>query len=237
MTEKAIAVETTISAPFETVWNALRDPAEIRRWHGWEYDGDALADEIDVIYFQGVEADAAAGTIDIAEGSRFELEPRGTETVVRVTMPAPAGEAGWEHFYDDIREGWTSFVMQLRFALEQHPGENRRTLRLDGAGAAPVEPAALGLESTKTPGERYEGTSAWGEPLSGEVLFRNEHQVGLTVDGYGPGLVILHAKPPQVRPPNGGGMAIVTAYGLDDAEFAALERRWASWWREHYPSP
>jgi hypothetical protein len=50
MTDKAIAVETTISAPFETVWNALRDPVEIRRWHGWEYDGEALADEIDVIY-------------------------------------------------------------------------------------------------------------------------------------------------------------------------------------------
>jgi len=83
MTDKAIAVETTISAPFETVWNALRDPFEIRRWHGWEYDGDALADEIDVIYFQDVEADEAAGTITMADGSRFEVEARGPHTVVR----------------------------------------------------------------------------------------------------------------------------------------------------------
>jgi len=235
MTDDPIAVETTISAPFEVVWNALRDPGEIRRWHGWEYDGDAIADEIDVIYFQGVDADDAAGTIAMADGSRFALEARGRETVVRVTMPAPVGDAPWERFYDDIREGWTSFVMQLRFALECHRGEDRRTLQFDGAGSAPVDSAAIGLDGAQTPGRRYDGTTAWGEQWSGEVLFRNEHQVGLTVDGYGPGLAILHAKPPQVRPPHGGGMAIVTTYGLDEAAFATLELRWTTWWREHYP--
>jgi hypothetical protein len=170
----------------------------------------------------------------MADGSRFEVEARGPHTVVRVTMPAPVGDAGWEEFYDDIREGWTSFVMQLRFALENHPGEDRRTLWLEGAGAAPLDPAQLGLDGGRPPGDRYEGATAWGESWSGEVLFRNEHQVGLTVDGYGPGLVILHGKPPQARPPHGGGMAIVTAYGLDDAGFAALEQRWTAWWRQRF---
>jgi hypothetical protein len=228
-----IAVETTIAAPFETVWNALRDPVEIRRWHGWEYDG--LGEEIDVIYLRDVNADREAGTIEFGDGSRFTVEPRGSGTVVRVTMAAPAGEAAWESFYDDIREGWMSFVMQLRFALERHPGEDRRTLQLDGAGAVPADPAAIGLDDARAPGERYAGETAWGERWAGEVLFSSEHQTGLTVDGYGPGLVILHAKPPATRPPHGGGMAIVTTYGLDDDDFAALERRWTSWWREHYP--
>lgn len=228
-----IAVETTIAAPFETVWNALRDPVEIRRWHGWEYDG--LGEEIDVIYLRDVNADREAGTIEFGDGSRFTVEPRGSGTVVRVTMAAPAGEAAWESFYDDIREGWMSFVMQLRFALERHPGEDRRTLQLDGAGAPPADPAAIGLDDARAPGERYAGETAWGERWAGEVLFSSDHQTGLTVDGYGPGLVILHAKPPATRPPHGGGMAIVTTYGLDDDDFAALERRWTSWWREHYP--
>jgi hypothetical protein len=169
----------------------------------------------------------------MADGSRFELEDRGFETVVRVTMPAPAAGARWEEFYDDIREGWTSFVYQLRFALEQHPGAERRTLQLDGAGDTPADLAAIGLDAG-APGTPYTGTTAWGEPLSGRVLYRGEHQVGLTVDGYGPGLVILHAKPPAKRPPHGGGMAIVTAYGLDDAAFAALESRWRTWWEERY---
>jgi len=228
-----IAVETSIAAPFETVWHALRDPASIRRWHGWEYDG--LDTEIAEIYLHGVKADEPAGTIAIAEGSRFVVEDHGPQTVVRVTMAAPAGDAGWEEFYDDIREGWTSFVHQLRFALERHPGEDRRTLQLDGAGPRPLVPAALGLDGAERAGESYAGTTGWGERWSGEVLFRNEHQIGLTVDGYGPGLVVLHAKPPAKRPPHGGGMAIVTSYGLDAAAQAALEDRWAAWWREHYP--
>ncbi|MGI8780273.1 MAG: SRPBCC family protein [Solirubrobacteraceae bacterium] len=228
-----VAVETSIAAPFETVWHALRDPASIRRWHGWEYDG--LDTEIAEIYLHGVKADEPAGTIAIAEGSRFVVEDHGPQTVVRVTMAAPAGDAGWGEFYDDIREGWTSFVHQLRFALERHPGEDRRTLQLDGAGPRPLVPAALGLDGAERAGEPYAGTTGWGERWSGEVLFRNEHQIGLTVDGYGPGLVVLHAKPPAKRPPHGGGMAIVTSYGLDAAAQAALEDRWAAWWREHYP--
>ena len=128
----------------------------------------------------------------MADGSRFELERAGEATVVRVIMPAA------EEGYDEIREGWPSFVMQLRFALEHHPGEERRTIQRSGSGTPP--------------------------DTTSEQLYRNEHQVGLVVDGYGPGLVIIHAKP------DGGGMAIVTTYGLDDDAFAELERRW----RESY---
>jgi hypothetical protein len=206
MPDRAVAVETTISAPFATVWAALRDPAAIRRWHGWEYDDHGGLDgEIDVIYFQGVEADEAAGTLTIADGSRFELEDRGAETVVRVTMPAPAER--WDDVYHDVREGWTTFVHQLRFALEEHPREARRSLRVPADA-----PLAVELD-----GERHTTTTRWGERLSGRVAFRTPHQLGLVVDEYGPGLVAVHH----------GRMTVLTAYGLDDDAFTALAARWS----------
>jgi hypothetical protein len=147
----------------------------------------------------------------MGDGSRFELERVRDGTLVRLVMAAP--EVDWEREYDEMREGWTSFVMQLRFALERHPGEDRRTLRLAGAGEPPVPLAS-------DPEEPYEGATRWGEPWAGVLHHRTAHQVGLTVDSYGPGLVIVHF----------GRMAIVTTYGLDDDAFAALERRW----RENY---
>jgi hypothetical protein len=212
MPDRAVAVELTIAAPFADVWRALRDPAEIRRWHGWEYDeAGGLDGEIEVIYVNDVAADQAAGTIEIADGSRFEVEERGAETVVRVTMPAPADGASWEEFYADVREGWATFVAQLRFALERHPGEDRRTLKLDGPPAVAVDGA---------PGSPYAATTPWGESLSGRVEHRTAHQVVLSADGYGPGLVALHAKP------GGRGLAVITTYGMDDEAFAALEQRW-----------
>ena len=209
MPDRAIAVETTISAPFAAVWQALRDPEAIRRWHGWDFDG--LDEEIDVIYVRDVPADEAAGTIEIGDGSRFELEDRGATTVVRVTMPAPAAGASWDEFYADVREGWATFVEQLRFALERHPGEERRAFTADGPPAVRVDGA---------PGTAYRATTTWGEELRGEVRYRTGHQVVLSVDAYGPGLVALHAKP------DGGGLTVVTAYGLDDDALAELQRRW-----------
>ncbi len=164
MPDREVAVEVTVPVPSADVWRALRDPAEIRRWHGWDFDG--LDEEIDVIYLRDVEADAAAGTLATADGSRFELEDGVAGTILRVTMPAPA--ESWDAVYDDVREGWVSFVWQLRFALEHHPGEDRRTV------FNPTAPS---------------------EPAAGRELFRTPHQVGRVVDGYGPGLVIEHVKP------------------------------------------
>ena len=145
MPERAVAVETTIAAPFATVWNALRDPAAIRRWHGWEYDerGGSTARSRSSTSRPPWPTRPPARSRS-RDGSRFELEDRGAETVVRVTMPAPAADASWDEFYDDVREGWTSFVQQLRFALERAPRRGtphaparrapRRSFgRLDGA--------------------------------------------------------------------------------------------------------
>ena len=37
--EDHVLVEVTVPAPADAVWAALRDPAKIKDWFGWETDG------------------------------------------------------------------------------------------------------------------------------------------------------------------------------------------------------
>jgi hypothetical protein len=121
-----VIIEVVIAAPADAVWRALREPAEIKRWFGWDYDG--ADDEIDQIFVREATVDEAARTIDFGEGGRFALEDQGERTVVRVTRAAPAGRQGWDGIYDDINEGWLTFLQQLRFMLERHPQGERTAL-------------------------------------------------------------------------------------------------------------
>jgi hypothetical protein len=204
---RTLIVETAIAAPFETVWRALRDPAEIRRWHGWEYDG--LDDEIEAIYVSGATASKEDGTIDLTEvGTRFGVERHGSRTIVRVTKAAPAGEG-----FDEIDEGWITFFNQLRFYLERHPGQDRRTLHSGGA----EPPLGFDAAGSAKPGERWEATAPWGEPLGGEVIHRTPHQVGLSVDDWNDAMLVLYRR----------GRVIVGTYGLDETRLAEIRERFA----------
>ena len=83
--------------------------------------------------------------LDGGPGGVIALEDRGETTVVRVTRAAPAG--GWEGVYDEVNEGWLTFFQQLRFYLERHPGQDRRTLHVAdvGRGVVPLrEPGRRG---------------------------------------------------------------------------------------------
>jgi uncharacterized protein YndB with AHSA1/START domain len=125
-----VIVEVVVEAPVETVWRALRDRAEIKRWFGWEYDG--FDEEVEFIFFQESTADDEAHVLDGGPGGVIALEGRGEKTVVRVTRAAPAG--GWDGVYDEINEGWLTFVQQLRFYLERNAGRERRTLHVPAGG-------------------------------------------------------------------------------------------------------
>jgi hypothetical protein len=191
-------IETTIAAPVEQVWRALREPAEVKRWFGWEYDG--LDDEIDQIFVAGADASEDDWAIAFGNGDRIELTPLGDQTVVGVSRGEPEDESGW----DAIHEGWLTFMQQLRLGLERHPGEDRRTLFFAGepGGASPVEELGLGED----------------------VWYRSPYQLGLLVEGYGDGLVVIAEQP------GGPAQLIVTTYGLDDAAFGAVRDRWQRWW-------
>jgi hypothetical protein len=234
-----VLIEILIAAPIDVVWQALRDPAEIRRWFGWDYA--ALTDEIEMIFGSGAVVSDERHTIAFPEvHDRFTLEPHGDQTVVRVIRSAPSGPTDWQGIYDDMVDGgWVTFVQQLKFALEQHRGQDRRTLYLSGrarTAAAPLPLEAVGLAAvTRVPiAQRYTATAATGESLAGQVWFRTAYSTGLTLDTFGQGLLIIVNRPLTEKSPHGGGAIVLTTYGLDDHAFEALRARWVAWWKTQF---
>ncbi len=234
-----VLVEILVAAPIDTVWRALRDPAEVRRWFGWEYPG--LAEEVGLIFGPKTVASDADHTLrfgDMGMADRYSLEAHGNHTIVRLIRSAPVTDPSWTGIYDDVAEGWLTFTEQLRFILERHHHQDRRTLYLNGRAkaAVPLPAQALGLNSVMAvpTGHRYTTKTTIGETLEGQIWFRSPYQLGLTVDAYGDGLIIIGTRPTTAKSPHGGGNVVITTYGLDDRTFAALRDRWITWWSNQY---
>ncbi|HEU0032748.1 MAG TPA: hypothetical protein VFQ53_19085 [Kofleriaceae bacterium] len=221
-------VEVTVSAPADEVWRALRDKERIQQWFGW--DADTLNDEIDYIFFQHAKADDANRTLQF-EGiaDRFEVEPRGAQSVLRIVRAAPTEDHDWDDIFDDLVQGWISFVHQLRFMFERHRDQTRRTLFLSGVPKHAHAAAALGLPPSAA-GSKYAITAPMGDALAGQIWHRGKHQQIVTVDGVGDGLLVVLDRATD-KPLS---MVTLTTYGLDDRTFTELEARWRTWWAEHF---
>ncbi len=68
-----------------------------------------------------------------------------------------------------------------------------------------------------------------GDRVSGDVWHRSRHQLGVLVEQWSGGLIVVADRT------GGGGTALLTVYGLSDAEFEALGVRWRTWWEAAYP--
>jgi len=216
--------EMEINASPDEVWHALRDREQLRRWHGWHTDG--LDEEIDVIYFSD-EVREDGHTLSMG-GDVFAVTSRGGRTILKLTRAPKGSNPEWDDYYDDITEGWTTFMQQLRFALERHPGVDRQTLHLS-SDADDKRATSLTSVVSGQPGSRYAFTTPGGEVLSGEVWFRSPHQVGLTVDGWGDGLLVAGEVPPSLAHPLGASQMVLTGY---NDTFPVSAKAWQSWWTE-----
>lgn len=237
--DSGVVIEVTVGAPIDTVWKHLRDPELIARWHGWDYDG--LEQEIDVIYAEGARESEtpyvletrggpAPGSFEL--GDRFDLREKDGATVVRITRGPTGTDPDWDAMYDDITQGWVSFLAQLRFAVERAPTAVRRTVFLS-SGPGPAVRELLGVSGLAT-GDPYAVTAAGGLTLEGHVWFDTDDQAGLTVATYGPGVVVLADMPGADPGRAGSSMAIVSTYGLDQDAFSRVQGAWERWWAEHH---
>lgn len=163
--DEGVRIEITVAAPVDEVWRSLREKERIFHWHGW--DAPELEAEIDLIFFQAADADDGERTLTVQGHDAFTLTtaPEGTRVVL---TRAPKGTSPeWDDYYDDITEGWITFLHQLKFAHEFHPGEQRRTL---------FWPAEVDLG------------------YSGKPFFESANQRGAVIEEFGQGLVITSAK-------------------------------------------
>lgn len=229
--EDHVLVEVTVPAPADQVWDALRDPQKIKHWFGW--DADSLKDEIDFIFVTHATVDEARRIVSF-EGvnDRYEVEARGDQTVVRVVRSAPAGS--WSDVFDGMIEGWVSFTWQLSFAFARHGLRPRRTVFLSGPPHADrLGRSLLGLDAAPASGEPWSGPLG-PDTSAGQVWFTARHQIGITVDAAGDGLLIVVDQPPTEAKPRGFTMLTLTTYDLSETAFAALEARWKAWWDERF---
>jgi len=232
-----VLVEILVAAPVDTVWKALKEPAEVCKWFGWDYP--SLVSDIDMMWGNIKVDEKRRALYDDNQPDRFEVEPFGDQTIVRVIRSAPATDSSWHGIYDDVFEGWTTFMQQLKFALERHAGEKRATLFLNGRAkeaGVPHPIDALGLSSlwVVPVGERYNVKSKAGDTLSGTVYYRSANQIGLTVDSMGDGLLIASVRPKTEKSLHGGGSLLLTTYRQDDATLQRLRERWSQWWKDTY---
>ena len=228
-------IEVTVAAPADEVWRSLRDRERLAQWFGW--NSDSLPEEIEYIFFTQAKGDDAKRTLNFdGEHDRFEVEARGDGCVVRLIQPAPTADHDWDDIFEDVVQGWTAFVQQLRFGMERHRDGKRRTLFLSGAplrNGEPLARIALGLPDAPA-GAAYSITAPMGDALAGRVWHRGRHQVGLTVDGFGDGLLIAMDRPADEKRPRGHVQVILTTYGQDDRTFDEFAARWRTWWSERF---
>lgn len=200
---KPYHVQVPIAAGRDEVWEAVTQPALLRQWFGWDYDG--LDAEIRQIFVD--EATLwAPERMGWADGSYLEVNGDDESSTVRAVREGP--RPAHPEVYDAIEEGWRAFLTQLQFFLNERPKGVRRTLYLTGEATAQQ---AMGLVD----GE-------WDQ--IGSRLAR-------TIDENGHLVVVAGHLPLSAREPGRIEITIST-YGLDDEAFQAYrhawERRWTS---------
>lgn len=232
-----LLVDMVVAAPVDVVWAALRDPDRIRRWFGWDDPG--LDAEIRQIFLDEAVPDDDARTLTWKDGDRIELaeDDGGGPTHLRLTRRGHV-EDWWDGVHDLVDEGWITFTQQLRFLLERHPDDERRTVYATDVDLGPDDDALLdrlGLRplGDEAVGSRYTVTRPDGSTFGGEIVFQTDLQIGLSVDDEDDALLVVARRPPASAPPHGTAVFLLSLFGdtaTDEGRLAAAEQRWRGWW-------
>jgi hypothetical protein len=236
----------TIDVPVSltTLWSHLRDPALIRRWY--RSDRPSLDDEIEATFVRQPHE-----FID-ADAKRVEhrlVWPHGDVLTIAAENHSPhhcavsftrASYQGlhtntYDGLWDVIDELWVASLHQLAFAVTVHRDEERRTLAVEGLDAGErgnrlLDRAGLNGVRGVPVGAHVEGVRPDGIRLGGTVMYKTPHQFGIDLHGIGEHMIVVYELPVGERPPNGEVGAVLSTWGLDDAQFAQVKANWEAWW-------
>jgi uncharacterized protein YndB with AHSA1/START domain len=213
---KPFIMEVTIDAPQDAVWRAVSDPAELRRWFGWEYPG--LEEEIKFIFLNDT-TQLPPQRLEFPGMGTLDIVPDGSRSVVRLVWAGGLADARWDDIYDGMEEGWRTFFHQLKYYLERRAGQDRRTLYLTGTAPAPAVVAALDEAAPGAP---------WQE---------SRHQRAVVPSAEGVDLVSVLSPTPLASGEPAKVSVTVTTYGMDDAAFDAVRTEWESRWNTLVQDP
>lgn len=206
---KPFTVEVaTLESP-SRVWRALTDTSEVAQWFGW--DAPTLAAEIQYIFVDHATVDAERMRIDSPEMDQFiEVVPSGANSMLRAVQNGDEPEDGE---YDAMKSGWIAFFHQLKRYVEEHTGQNRRTIFLKGVGNSGFIVNAL------------------QERLEGDSWFSDDHTLVIATPDFGPGLGVLNTSPKLGTDERGESNLTLSTWGLSDREFDQLAEEWLEWWQ------
>jgi uncharacterized protein YndB with AHSA1/START domain len=249
---RKIEKQIEIAAPAETVWKALTNAEELKRWFPLEARIEpGMGGKIMLSW--GPEWEGTA-PIEIWEPNRrfrwiesgsgqpvtveWTIETRGGKTILRLTQSSFSSGADWENeFYDSTNYGWLFMLTNLRHYLERHAGEPRAVAwprrkvelpretvyeKLVGPGGIFTEGAAGNLVA----GNLYSLRVATGETWSGRVEFVIPLRgFCVTVESLNDALAWLTI---EGSGPEHDAQLWFSTYGLPQARMGELESRWAA---------
>lgn len=234
--EKKVEAEITIDADAATVWRALSEGEELKRWFPldarvtpgeggalWLSFGEGMDWEAPIAlwepnrHLRTVDPPPSKAAVD------YYIEARGGQTVLRIVQSGFGADA-WDDELETLNGGWRAFLATLRNYLEQHRGEPRAmayfrhpVVKLERSEVFPRMLQALGVPLVNE-GEHFSG------PLFEGIADISAPPVNFSgaLENLGRGFLMIEIEPGrgQCRP-----AVWVSLYGEAMSQAPALQER------------
>lgn len=221
MTEerRTIELEIEIDADPETVWTAISDAEQLRRW--FPLDADVEPGEGGSITLSWGPDTEGTAPIDLWEPGRrlrwvevegeqdgepirvavdFTIEGRGGTTRLRLVHSGFSADADWDDYVDTIDSGWRYFLYNLRHYVENHWGEPRTMVWERREVQGPKERmwsrllSLYGLDPD-TPAAAGDPAELWNGAAAEVVMAAPPKHLALRIPELGDALLLVEQEP------------------------------------------